>query len=349
MRRDQESDETEFRWDVFLSHATQDKETVRPIAKRLKDHGLRVWFDEDSIPDGENIYSEIEAGLQNSHTVVFFASKFSLASEWAGLERKTAMFRNTNNKARKFIPIRLDDTQLPDVLAAIKYIDWNALQPEEAFQRLLDACSAQLPLRTEAVSYHHVFTPGVPPIYPELLVGRSEQLEKLLDLLKSPGIHPIVTGERGIGKTSLVNAAITRLGYARKSVLEVNTVPNFDECCRLVCEDLGLENSEETYNSARFLRKLKTLEIPAIVSIDELDDVPKNSDSRREFEDIRRSIGVFAKSASNQASDLKVKFVVFRNWSGCGRAFRWPRQLAKKPASSTPYRHKHRRPEQFPS
>ena len=32
-------------WDVFISHASEDKEEVaRPLATLLQDKGLRVWF-----------------------------------------------------------------------------------------------------------------------------------------------------------------------------------------------------------------------------------------------------------------------------------------------------------------
>jgi hypothetical protein len=36
----------DFKYDVFLSHSSQDKAVVRPLAERLRADGLRVWFDE---------------------------------------------------------------------------------------------------------------------------------------------------------------------------------------------------------------------------------------------------------------------------------------------------------------
>lgn len=33
----------QFKYDVFLSHASADKAAVRELAQRLKGHGLRVW------------------------------------------------------------------------------------------------------------------------------------------------------------------------------------------------------------------------------------------------------------------------------------------------------------------
>ncbi|MEK7677388.1 MAG: toll/interleukin-1 receptor domain-containing protein, partial [Verrucomicrobiota bacterium] len=35
-----------FPFDVFLSHSAKDKAVVRAVAERLRQDGLKVWFDE---------------------------------------------------------------------------------------------------------------------------------------------------------------------------------------------------------------------------------------------------------------------------------------------------------------
>jgi hypothetical protein len=44
-----------FSFDVFLSHNPRDKPRVRQLAERLRDAGLRVWFDEWAIRSGDII------------------------------------------------------------------------------------------------------------------------------------------------------------------------------------------------------------------------------------------------------------------------------------------------------
>ena len=51
----QMQDKEVFKWDVFLSHSSDDKNIVRDIANRLKDDGVRVWFDEWEIQPGDSI------------------------------------------------------------------------------------------------------------------------------------------------------------------------------------------------------------------------------------------------------------------------------------------------------
>jgi Cdc6-like AAA superfamily ATPase len=57
-------------------------------------------------------------------------------------------------------------------------------------------------LRYEA---EQVFTPGTPIKESDLFAGRKPQIEKLTQRIRSPGSHAVVYGERGVGKSSLVN------------------------------------------------------------------------------------------------------------------------------------------------
>lgn len=50
-----------------------------------------------------------------------------------------------------------------------------------------------------------VFTPGWPIKSIDLFRGRVPQIRRLLDTIESPGRHPVLFGQRGVGKTSLVN------------------------------------------------------------------------------------------------------------------------------------------------
>jgi Cdc6-like AAA superfamily ATPase len=50
-----------------------------------------------------------------------------------------------------------------------------------------------------------VFTPRTPVTVRELFSGRTEQIIKVLDALGQIGLHAILYGERGVGKTSLAN------------------------------------------------------------------------------------------------------------------------------------------------
>ena len=57
----------EQEWDVFISHADEDKEDfVRPLARALHGRGLSVWFDELTLTVGDSLRRSIDLGLARS-------------------------------------------------------------------------------------------------------------------------------------------------------------------------------------------------------------------------------------------------------------------------------------------
>lgn len=70
-------------WDVFISHAREDKTTVaKPLADALLRAGLRVWLDEQEISLGNSLTGKINEGLANSRYGVVILSPAFLAKEW---------------------------------------------------------------------------------------------------------------------------------------------------------------------------------------------------------------------------------------------------------------------------
>ena len=134
----------DFAFDVFLTHSAADKAIVRTLAERLRNDGLRVWFDEWEVRPGDSIPSKIEAGLENSRVLVLCMSAHAFGSDWAKLESGTFRFRDPLNKDRRFLLLRLDDAPIKGSLAQFLYINWQAQDREEskgkvAFQELLAA------------------------------------------------------------------------------------------------------------------------------------------------------------------------------------------------------------------
>ncbi|MEM9091028.1 MAG: TIR domain-containing protein [Cyanobacteria bacterium P01_F01_bin.53] len=132
--------DTDFRYDVFLSHSSKDKDVVREIANRLKADGVRVWFDEWEIHPGDNIPHKLEEGLEHSRMLVLCMSAQAFGSDWAQLESNTFRFRDPLNHSRRFIPLQLDDVPLKGSLAQFQYIDWTTRDHQAAYSQLLATC-----------------------------------------------------------------------------------------------------------------------------------------------------------------------------------------------------------------
>ena len=100
----------EFSFDVFLSHSSKDKAVVQPLAERLRQDGLRVWFDKWEMRPGDNIPAKIEEGLERSRVLVLCMSANAFGSDWAQLESGMHRVRDPQNKERCFL--RLDDAPI---------------------------------------------------------------------------------------------------------------------------------------------------------------------------------------------------------------------------------------------
>jgi len=154
-----------FEYDVFLSHNSNDKPRVRRLAQRLKDAGLRVWFDEWVIRGGDDIYLAVERGLEAARVQVLCLSAAALGSDWVTLERSTVLFRDPTNAGRRFIPLLLADCELPDTLRRYKYVDFRKVT-KAAFDELLAACRSEREAAPSA-------PPGEPAKQPAAKAGKE--------------------------------------------------------------------------------------------------------------------------------------------------------------------------------
>ena len=74
-------------YDVFISHASEDKEGVaRPLARHLEALGLRVWLDECELTLGDSLRRKIDTGLAQSTFGIVVLSPAFFAKEWPNKE-----------------------------------------------------------------------------------------------------------------------------------------------------------------------------------------------------------------------------------------------------------------------
>lgn len=105
---------------IFLSHNKSDVKAAHAMAEALTAFGQDVWFDEWVIRPGESIVEGIEDGIRNYEIFILMWSINAQKSSWVGTEHRAALWRKVNNKSLRIIPIILDDTPLPALLAEYK-------------------------------------------------------------------------------------------------------------------------------------------------------------------------------------------------------------------------------------
>jgi hypothetical protein len=70
-------------WDVFISHASEDKELVaQPLVDILTGSGLNVWLDKNELKLGDSLRTKIDQGLAESRFGVVILSQAFFAKDW---------------------------------------------------------------------------------------------------------------------------------------------------------------------------------------------------------------------------------------------------------------------------
>lgn len=84
---DTNEDGVTIEYDVFISHASEDKDTVvRPLANALLQRGLKVWYDEFELKIGDSLRRKIDKGLANSRFGIVVLSRSFIRKGWTNYE-----------------------------------------------------------------------------------------------------------------------------------------------------------------------------------------------------------------------------------------------------------------------
>ena len=100
-----DTNQQNLKWDVFISHASEDKESlVRPLSAALERSGLRVWLDEQEIRVGHSIRRRIENGLLSSRFGIVVLSPSFFAKEWPQKELDF-LFASETDSNNRILPV----------------------------------------------------------------------------------------------------------------------------------------------------------------------------------------------------------------------------------------------------
>jgi hypothetical protein len=165
-------------WDVFISHASEDKTTVaRPLAAALEAAGLRVWIDEAQLKIGDSLRQKLDEGLSQSRFGVVVLSPAFFAKQWPQRELGAIL-------ARPDAVLPVWHGLGPSDLATVSPLlaDVVAASTSEgiagAAERILQVAGTHLPQRR-----------GGSPTYTSELAAPMAHILRALDVLESLS-HP---------------------------------------------------------------------------------------------------------------------------------------------------------------
>jgi TIR domain len=128
-------------YDVFVSYSHSDLGWVTEFAERLEGKGLRVARDEVFLSPGDVLVHAIEHAISESTHGILVFSPASVASGWVQQEYAALMQRSVQD-GRRFIPVVIDDVELPGFAATRYYADFRHVSGEESEQLIAKIAAA---------------------------------------------------------------------------------------------------------------------------------------------------------------------------------------------------------------
>ncbi len=147
----------EFAEDFFISYAENDRNWAEWVAFQLESVGYRVLIQAWDLAPGSSSVMDIEHAFSSSRRIVAIVSREFVRSQFAQAEWQTAQRADPSRATRRIIPVRVEETALPGMLAQIVGIDLWGLDEVTAREVLLAAIGAADTGRSK---------PTAPPSFP---------------------------------------------------------------------------------------------------------------------------------------------------------------------------------------
>jgi len=124
----------EYKFDIAISYASEDREIVEQYAKKLISNNLKVFYDRSNQSflwgkDLNVILSEIYE--RNAKYCVIFISKHYIEKWWTERERLAAQIRGMEENYEYLLPVKLDNTKIPGMPPSIVVINFASISMDE--------------------------------------------------------------------------------------------------------------------------------------------------------------------------------------------------------------------------
>ena len=143
---------------IFLSHTSSDKNVVEPIAIALgKVFGREnIFYDSWSIQPGDGIIDKMNSGLEECDFFFLFISKKSVSSsEMVKMEWQNALMAHAK-KGMKFIPVLLENCDVPAILMQTKYINAYLGGLDVTIRQMIDVVRGDNTFRESDNKFHNL-------------------------------------------------------------------------------------------------------------------------------------------------------------------------------------------------
>jgi Cdc6-like AAA superfamily ATPase len=216
-------------FDVFLSHNSHDKPSVRELGELLKKRGLTVWLDEWELVPGRPWQEALEDVIVTTRSAAVLVGSEGIGP-WQTPEMRAALSQFVE-KGLPVIPVLLPNApsrvDLPLFLQNFTWVDFRGGFSSDHIDRLIWGITGNKPgekPKTKSANQRAYRSSTVRPkleqVFKTVGLPRFTYVEptiyrKFSHAVRIPGKHIVLEGPSGVGKTCLVFRVFEELGFER--------------------------------------------------------------------------------------------------------------------------------------
>lgn len=204
---------------IFLSHKNEDKPVVEPVALRLREifGEEAVFYDAWSIQPGDGIIEKMNQGLQAPEFVFFFVSSRSLESGLVKVEWQNALLKASKGETR-LVPVRIDNTAMPEVLRQNLYIDVYSVGIEVGLNQIVNVVQGNSTFTAQHLGFSNLtFSATAAPDKSLLIIVSASHLME-----PNPNLVLLLDNSQDEVKIDLNNGAPMLQGFHVKPFPTIN-------------------------------------------------------------------------------------------------------------------------------
>jgi hypothetical protein len=134
--------------DVIIVHAGKDREIAAKIASRLRDYGLNVWIDPESLVQGRTPVASVIQSTRAARIILYLCSQATSTVRWSQGEYSAMLFHSAIRSNLTIIPVIIESCEVPSFLATIHSIDLTQGSFDDHLARLAEELERRLKKRT---------------------------------------------------------------------------------------------------------------------------------------------------------------------------------------------------------
>ena len=157
-------EQKEYKYDVALSFAKEDRFYAQSLANALEGRGIKVFYDKNETAQllgGDLLTCLHRVFKDEARYCVVFLSQHYRESKWAMYELKAAKSREfKEGKSEYILPIRLDKTTIPEIEETRAYLWWDEYPVDSIANLIIDKLGKQSTLSKFFWDYKFEPEPG---------------------------------------------------------------------------------------------------------------------------------------------------------------------------------------------